>query len=282
MDQERYQQLLRDGFCQFPNVLDSSMLERVRKASQTLLDRQAEEDKQRFRSQGSMFDVFSDATFGELVVYQKALDCLHALGYEEIGFTDGYIISKPAGGPRLFWHYDWFAWKEPRCLEPEPMQLFLMYYLSDTSCENGCLRVIPGTHCRHHAMHDALREPHSQSVSDPDSSDAAEFSDVADEIDVPVRAGDLLIGDARLLHAAHKNISNERRTLITLWYQVNMSSWPEAIQAQMAAKSKHAPEDWPAPLRERFEPMLACNRYTGDATPVGRELYTGGMPSISR
>ena len=39
-----------------------------------------------------------------------------------------------------------------------------------------------------------------------------------------VRAGDLIIGDARMLHAAHANTSDARRTVITLWFQVRASA----------------------------------------------------------
>lgn len=37
-------------------------------------------------------------------------------------------------------------------------------------------------------------------------------------MDAPARTGDLVIGDSRLLHAAHGNKSDQRRTVITLWY----------------------------------------------------------------
>ena len=50
----------------------------------------------------------------------------------------------------------------------------------------------------------------------------------------------------RLLHAAHENHSDERRTLITLWYQPDLKSLPEGMQAQMAAKTQPIPTDWPA------------------------------------
>ena len=40
----------------------------------------------------------------------------------------------------------------------------------------------------------------------------------ATAVDVCVQPGDVILGDARLLHAAHPNHSAERRTGITLWY----------------------------------------------------------------
>src|SRR5690606_33776151 len=128
--------------------------------------------------------------------------------------SDGYIISKPPHSPRLFWHYDWFAWEDPRSYEPIPPQVFLMYYLSDTTPMNGCLRVIPGSHREHNPLHDLIDAPHSQTLAQGDHLNSVEFSNRPDEMDVPIKAGDLLLGDARLLHASHANETDERRTLL--------------------------------------------------------------------
>jgi FPC/CPF motif-containing protein YcgG len=92
-----------------------------------------------------------------------------------------------------------------------------------------------------------------------------------DEVDVPVVAGDLLIGDARILHAAHRNDTDARRTLITLWYQPELSSLPERMQAQMAAKAQAIPEWWPADAREQLGAVRAS--YSGSARPYDRSLY---------
>ena len=45
-------------------------------------------------------------------------------------------------------------------------------------------------------------------------------------IDVEVKAGDLVLGDARMLHAAHANKSDKRRTLITMWYLPEYEKFP--------------------------------------------------------
>ena len=56
---------------------------------------------------------------------------------------------------------------------------------------------------------------------------------------MPVRAGDLVINDARLLHAAHANRTDKRRTLVLQWHSLfdfpNPPSWwrgevPQAIR----------------------------------------------------
>jgi hypothetical protein len=218
-----------------------------------------------------MIPTTSDPFFSELIVWPGALGALASLGFAHPTFSDGWIISKPPHGPRLFWHYDWFAWEDERSYEPEPPQIFLMYYLVDTTVENGCLRLIPGSHTQHNPIHDLLGAPHSRELTEARDMGNASFSTRPDEIDVPVRAGDLLIGDARLLHAAHANETDERRTLITLWYQPNFASLPERMQAQIAQKTQQPPSFWPRDAIDRVMPLLA--RYSGNVEPYERTFY---------
>jgi ectoine hydroxylase-related dioxygenase (phytanoyl-CoA dioxygenase family) len=179
----------------------------------------------------------------------------------------------------LFWHYDWFTWEDPASYAPLPLQVALMYYLVDTTRENGCLRVIPGSHIHHNPLHDLLAAPHSAELSTATNMERAEFWDRPDEVDVPITAGDVLIADARLLHAAHANETDERRTLITLWYQPDFAALPERMQAQIAKKAQQPPATWPQAAVNRVAPMLA--RYTGTAEPYGRSLYQPRSPQLA-
>jgi len=264
-------QLLERGYCVFANVLSSAMLAQLRVVTDRVLAGQTDEDRAQRRSQGSMFTTMTDPLFADLITAPAALGALVSLRFPHPCFSDGYIISKPPHSPQLFWHYDWFAWDDPVSFGPLPPQVFLMYYLTDTTRENGCLRVIPGSHLHHTPVHDLLLTPHSQELSTAENLDNPAFQEQEGEVDVPVRAGNLLIGDARLLHASHANGTDTRRTLITLWYQPDLASLPERVQAQMAKKAQRIPETWPAAARETLAPLMA--RYTGDAPPYERTLY---------
>ena len=101
--------------------------------------------------------------------------------------------------------------------------------------------MIPGSHYRHNPLHEVIDEPHAPELQAGSDMTADDFSDRPDEIDVPIMAGDLLIGDSRLLHATHANASDQRRTVLTLWYQTDLRSLPEKIQAQMVAKTQKIP-----------------------------------------
>ena len=277
IDTEKRDQLLRHGYCTFENVLSLQMLTKLREASRRMLDKFPPEQAAALKAQGSLLPTVGDPMFAELIAWPEALNAFALLGFEHPTFSDGYVISKPGHSPRLFWHYDWFAWQDAYSFGPHPPQLFAMYYLSDTSRSNGCLRVIPGSHVMHNALHDRLSEPHSAILSQARDMTLPEFSTRPDEKDVPARAGDLLIGDARLLHAAHANETDERRTLITLWYQPEFAAMPERIQAQIAAKVQPAPAEWPQAVTELYNSHLA--QYTGSAEPYPRQLYPRNIRS---
>ena len=174
-NESRYQQLLTDGFCIFENVVDINMLDALRQRTDHVLDGQSEEYRLRQRTTGRLFDIMQHPFFAEIITYGPALDALGRLDYPQPTFTDGYIISKPPHSPRLFWHYDWFAWEEERNYQPEPPQVFLMFYLHYTRRENGCLRVIPGSHCNHNPRHDVIDEPHAQHLQAGDDLTADDF-----------------------------------------------------------------------------------------------------------
>ncbi len=191
---------------------DQEILSSVRAASNGLLDAQPAAHFAEQKSTGSMVSVYDDKFFARLVAYRPALAILSDLGFENPTWSSGFIISKPPHSPPLFWHQDWWGWNDSCSYEAPPQQLFLMYYLVDTDRHNGCLRVIAGSHRNRHALHDEVKEAHTDNVRSLTDPEHPAYQSVEGEQDVPVRAGDLVIGDSRLLHAAHGNMSEERRT----------------------------------------------------------------------
>ena len=271
MFNKKYKQLIDDGFCIIEGILPEELLNRFQKETDHLCQSASEENQTRFQSQGSMLSAMSHPIFAELIAWQKSINTLKSMGFKHPTFTDGYIISKPPNSPKLFWHYDWFAWDDPTVYCPKPQQVFFMYYLIDTTPHNGCLRTIPGSHLQHNPLHDHLNNPHAQDISMAKDINRPEFSTRPDEMDVPIKAGDLLIGDARLLHAAHANQSNQRRTVITLWFQPDFCALPDRIKAQMVAKTQTVPSNWPDTAKKIVTDLHP--KYNGPAEPYGRVLY---------
>ena len=272
--------LLDDGYTVVREVLDAAMLERLRQHSRAVLDAAPPEHRAQQRATGSLIHIAADPFFAELIAWQPALAALQRLGFGEAAFSSGYVISKPPHSPALFWHQDWWGWSDPVSYTAQPMQLFLMYYLTDTRVANGCLRVLPGSHRRRHPTHDLLPSAHADDLARVAQPDSPVYQSAAGEVAVPVTAGDVVIGDARLLHGAYPNQSAEERTLITLWFHPHFQAQPEAIRARVARVTKREgvdtdaggaaepfPECWPASATARVRSLLA--HYEGQAEPLG-------------
>nr|CAA9281052.1 hypothetical protein AVDCRST_MAG63-3552 [uncultured Armatimonadetes bacterium] len=282
-DDPRRRELITRGYCVFEDVLDRPMLDELTHVTEALLAGYAPEEAERVRYQGSNVPVaYQDPVFPRLFARPEVLEALGALGFADPKWWSAFLLSKPPHAPPLYWHQDWWAWDDPVSADPVPPQVFLMYYLTDTDRENGCLRVIPGTHRRRIALHDALPDAHTEKTHnaalDPES---PLFARHPDEVDVPVKAGDVVIGDARLLHAAHGNRTDRRRSLLTLWYFPAYAALSEPVRAFIAG---HAPEPPPGlPETEeggRFERLIP--RYAGSAEPAAWNrtpgIHLGTLP----
>jgi hypothetical protein len=270
----RYAQLREEGYCLFPQVLDRPMLEELRRVTDALLDAYSPEEAHRFRYQGSNIGIaYQHPVFPRLFTLPAALDALRLLGFPNPVFWSGFCLSKPPHAPPLYWHQDWWGWDDPISRLPTPAQVFLMYYLTDTTPENGCLRLIPGTHYRRIALHDLLPAAHTEETYEA-RLDTPLFSAHPDEVDVPVQAGDLVIGDARILHAAHANQTDARRTCLTLWYLPDFVNLPESIQAFAAQHRPLPPPDFVETLESRLLADMVP-RYSGTVTPIAFNRIPG-------
>jgi hypothetical protein len=248
-------------------VFDPKFIDSVLLRAHATLFRETPEAREAVRSNGSLIHLADNPEFADVIAAPALLERLRLCGATDPRFTGGFLISKPAGGPPLFWHQDWWGWDDQSAYEPRAQQLFAMIYLTDTSIENGCLRVIPGSHRRDHPLHhlDTAHSAAMQGFMDPSN---PAYASHPDEVAVPVNAGDLLIGDARLIHGAFANQTNEERPLLTLWFMPHWSSMPPAMRA-LAYKgflrgddipsSLARPRtflDWPGPLRNRIAHVL--------------------------
>jgi Phytanoyl-CoA dioxygenase (PhyH) len=258
-----------DGFAVLSDVLDDSMVQALRKLSDAELERQSREHFEQFRFHGSMLPLdLSDATARALIVWPAMLRALERFGFSDPKWLSGYIISKPPNAPPLWWHQDWWAWDEPASFASTPPQLFVMYYLADVGPDNGCLRVIPGSHRVSHPLHAELPEAHSETIGQAELTGPAHRLH-PDEVCVRARAGDAVVGDVRLLHATHSNASRHRRTCLTLWYLPDFAALPESVKAYVVQHPAlppagwwHAPQAVPAELRARLP------TYDGTAEPA--------------
>ncbi len=229
-------QLVELGYTVIPGLLQNPLLEDLRAWSADIFARLPVDPK--YRYQGSDIHVWTERRWREMnreederfrtdpiveriIDYPSQVQVCSEIGLENLRADDAIILlSKPAYGPPLYWHQDFTNWNHPEAAAPWPTRIFLSYYLTDTNRENGCLRVIPGTHRKRIELHERLPDAHSPEIQSIEDLDHPVFMDHPDSIDVPLAAGDLIIADARLMHAAWPNQTDQRRTLVLAWHRV--------------------------------------------------------------
>ena len=261
-------QVVADGFCHVPGLLDPASLAATQAMAAAALDTIGADHRAQWKSEGSLIALADHPPFAALIAHPAIQDMFARLDFGGARFTSGYVISKPPGGPALFWHQDWWDWRHPISRTDRVAQVALFFYLTDTRRENGCLRVIPGSHRRPHPLHDIIdaHDPALAAVDDPNN---PAFADHPDQVDVPVSAGDVVIADARLIHGAHPNGSARERTNITLCWHPHHAALPAAISARLwrnaereetdtdtAADRALRPHAWPEPYRSQARPVL--------------------------
>ncbi|MBV7329150.1 phytanoyl-CoA dioxygenase family protein [Chloroflexi bacterium TSY] len=238
-------ELVERGYTSIPGVMPQSMVEELCAWSDEIFQRVTVRHKIRYQGSDIFVNTerrwatmnreprknhFPDPLAEKIIDLPPQLEVCRQLGLEELKSDDVVIIlSKPGYGPPLYWHQDFMKWNSPEAAAPWPTRIFLSYYLIDTTRENGCLRVIPGSHRKRHELHDILPDAHGEEIQAIDDLSHPAFADYPDAVDVPLKAGDLVIADARIMHAAWPNQTAQRRTLLLAWHDVfsfpNPPSW---------------------------------------------------------
>ena len=124
--------LVEDGYCHVPGVLDPGFLRSVQEMAAAALDTVGAEHRAQWRSQGSLVALADHPPFAALIACPGLQEMFSRMGLDDTRFTSGYIISKPPGGPALFWHQDWWGWRHPISRTDRIAQIALFLYLTDT------------------------------------------------------------------------------------------------------------------------------------------------------
>ena len=264
---------MSEGFCTFENVLEPEMLAKLNAMSEWMIAQEDSAHFEKHRSQGCLISYwkYPHHAFAELIVYPRALSVLADLGFNNPKVWSGFVISKPPYSPPLYWHQDGVLWDHPISVTDKPQQYFLMYYLVDTNRSNGCLRAIPSSNLKRHALHDERRTTHErEDVSRATNLDHPTLQHAEGEVDVPVKAGDMIIGDSRLLHSAHANQTDQRRTVLTIWYWPAYDSLPEAVKRLIIDHITEYPDwfTWIEQTHSITQPLIPI--YEGESESVPR------------
>ncbi len=257
-------QLIDGGYCVLEDMLDPKTLQHTRDASMKAVYELSQEQLEDTRAPGSLINSNNQPGLADCIGNPKALAALDEMGFGDNGFWKAVIISKPGHSPRLYWHQDCMWWDDPRAYSDYSPMIFLMYYLDDTTRENGCLRLLPGTHRKWHELH-AAGVAHGRDVNRAEDMDDPRFGDYPGEVEVPIKAGDLVVGDARLFHASHANTTDKHRTVITIWFHPLFNGLEERTQSWIHNSFHKTHAEWPPEALETIRAVIPD--YRGGVEP---------------
>jgi len=203
--QEHVDHLTTHGFCVLKNFFPTEFIEKLKAIN---AEHRITKPLDTWQTGLELYDLYTDKTL---------IDSLTVMGCTELKFRSSFYINKFPGEVRRPWHQDWFAWDEPVSKQVFPFQIGIMIYFCRTDETNGCLEVIPGSHRKF------------MEIAEPDQPHP-------DGIHVKVEPGDVLIADARLLHATGANTSSADRPMMTMWYYPNWSLFTQQFRAWNAIR----------------------------------------------
>lgn len=133
-------------------------------------------------------------------------------------FAAHYIAKKPETGQAVQWHQDGSYWPL------EPMEVTTLWVAgTDSTIENGCMRLLPGTQNNHLLKRRELMELDTEKYVlgvgiRPDQIDES------DAVDLELKAGDISIHNPNIIHGSNANTSDKWRVGLTLRY-IPTSTW---------------------------------------------------------
>lgn len=155
--------------------------------------------------------------FREAAARPRLVEALRQILGEHIRFLSDKVALKNAevdfGSP---WHQDWPYWKGSH-------KLSVWIALDSATEENGCLKVIPGSH-----KQGAIR--HTGEANDGKGFSNRMRKEEIDEtraVSLPVEAGGAVIFHDLLLHASHPNTSGKDRWALISTYSDGDADEPE-------------------------------------------------------
>lgn len=158
----------------------------------------------------------------DLATDPAVLDAVESILGPDLLIQTTMVLTKPAGDPGVIaWHQDGTRSGQHRA--PNTTAWIALW---DSTPENGCVRMVPGSH------RNAIL-PHVQSSDEHDmrfnSDEVAVEVDEAQAMDVALRAGEMSLHHSNIIHSSKANGSAKRRTGYIVRFvtpALDTSKWP--------------------------------------------------------
>jgi non-haem Fe2+, alpha-ketoglutarate-dependent halogenase len=200
----------REGFaCPLP-LHGPGEADRIRRQFDALEAREGRE-----KCQIGLLDRHLDQEFvWELATHPGVLDAVSTvIGPDVLLLATHFFCKYPIGPEEKFvaWHQDVTYWG----LEP-PFAVTAWYAVDESDRDNGCMRVIPGTHRAGVRAHGTSERAGNLLSINQEVPVTAEEEDRA--VDLELAAGEFSLHHGALIHGSNPNRSTRRRCGLTLRY----------------------------------------------------------------
>jgi ectoine hydroxylase-related dioxygenase (phytanoyl-CoA dioxygenase family) len=198
-------QFQRDGYVVFRDVIDVELIAEASDHVEWLAKRHPEVRPERL---GHRF-LRDDPFWVRLISDDRLVDIAEMfVGPDVALFASHYISKPPYSGQPVLWHQDSAFWPL------EPMEVVTLWLAVDHStADNGCVRLIPGSHTR---PIEAMRE--NTGVASVLGQEIAVDVDESAAVDVVLRPGDVEVHHPNIIHGSNANASPMRRCGLTIRY----------------------------------------------------------------
>jgi len=172
-----------------------------------------------------------EPSFQNNVYERRTLSIARQLLGEDVGLDYDQFLAKPPGkaGAVFAWHQDMAYW--PRGT-PDTRTVTCSLALDDADLENGCLRVVPGSHRGKLRKHRPLAQDlakRGESEGDTREDAHAQIVDLEPRDEVvylPVRRGDITLHNEMIVHGSGGNTSQRwRRTYVIAYRSLATIAW---------------------------------------------------------
>jgi ectoine hydroxylase-related dioxygenase (phytanoyl-CoA dioxygenase family) len=247
------QQYERDGYVIFRDVLDAALVAEASRHLEWLQHRHPE-----LRPERLGHNLMTDDPFWvRLISDDRLLDIAELfIGPNIALFASHYLSKPPEDGMPVLWHQDGSYWPL------EPMEVVTAWLaVDDSTAENGCMRVLPGSHrgaALVHRPHDKEAVLHTEI--------APEEIDESRAVDVELPAGGVSLHHPLLIHGSNPNHSPRRRCGLTIRY--------------IPTTTRITRDDWKSFLL-RGHPVPGINRYAPFPEYRPADHFPGDLPAAS-
>ena len=168
----------------------------------------------------------SDDLFGKFSTNERIVKPMEKYLGDEVYHYHSKIIWKKPGDGGFDWHQDYGYWYHNACLYPDMGSCFIM--LDKATKENGCLKVLKGSHKVGRIGHGVSDTPEQTA----DMERITELEKRHESVYITAEPGDVLFFHANLLHSSDQNKSSEsRRTLIVCFNTKSNNPYKESGHA---------------------------------------------------